>query len=172
VWFDLGYRKFCCQACTRRFNERTGTPFNYHAIDRDGNLIDSLLSQTQDLETANRFFAQALAVVGRPPERVTTDGHDVYPRAIRETLGSTVLHRCNSYLNSRLEQGHRGIKQRYYPMQGFGSVESASRFYQAFEEVCQWFRARKQMKQAVSLAAKRWLFVERFEALNVTTMAA
>jgi transposase-like protein len=144
----------------------------YRAIDRDGNLIDSLLSQTRDLEAAKRFFAQALAVVGLPPERVTTDGHDAYPRAIHETLGSTVLHRCNSYLNSRLEQDHRGIKQRYYPMQGFGSVESASRFCQAFEEVRQWFRVRKQMKQVVSLAAKRRLFVERFKALNVTMMAA
>ena len=24
----LGYRRFRCQACRRRFNERTGTPFN------------------------------------------------------------------------------------------------------------------------------------------------
>ena len=24
----LGYRRFNCRACTRRFNERTGTPFN------------------------------------------------------------------------------------------------------------------------------------------------
>ncbi len=26
---QLGYRTFCCQACKRTFNERTGTPFNY-----------------------------------------------------------------------------------------------------------------------------------------------
>ncbi len=26
---QLGYRTFCCHACTRTFNERTGTPFNY-----------------------------------------------------------------------------------------------------------------------------------------------
>jgi transposase-like protein len=25
----MGYRTFCCQQCTRTFNERTGTPFNY-----------------------------------------------------------------------------------------------------------------------------------------------
>ena len=24
----LGYERFRCQACRRRFNERTGTPFN------------------------------------------------------------------------------------------------------------------------------------------------
>src|ERR1043165_6154826 len=25
----LGYRMFCCRACRRTFNERTGTPFNH-----------------------------------------------------------------------------------------------------------------------------------------------
>ncbi len=26
---QLGYRTFCCHACKRTFNERTGTPYNY-----------------------------------------------------------------------------------------------------------------------------------------------
>jgi len=52
---------------------------------------------------------------------VTTDGHDSYPRAVRETLGPDVYHRTSRYMNNRIEQDHRGIKQRYYPMRGFGS---------------------------------------------------
>jgi putative transposase len=144
----------------------------YRAIDREGNLLDAMLSETRDLEAAKQFFARALAIVGKPPQRVTTDGHSAYPRAIRETLGKQVLHRRNPYLNSRLEQAHRGIKHRYYPMRGFGKVESAAEFCQAFEEVRQWFRPRQRMKQAVSLAAKRHLFVERFAALQVRMLAA
>ena len=57
-------------------------------------------------------------------------------------------------------------------MQGFGKVESAARFCRAFEEVRQWFRPRQRMKQAVSLAAKRRLFVERFAELRVMMLAA
>ena len=144
----------------------------YRAIDREGNLLDAMLSETRDFEAAKQFLARALTIVGKPPQRVTTDGHAAYPRAIRETLGEKVLHRCNPYLNSRLEQDHRGIKQRYYPMQGFGKVESATRFCQAFEEVRHWFRPRQRMRQAVSLAAKRQLFVERFAALNARIMTA
>ena len=144
----------------------------YRAIDREGNLIDVRLSETRDLQAAKQFFAQALAVIGKPPQRVTTDGHSAYPRAIRETLGKKVLHRCNPYLNSRLEQDHRGIKQRYYPMQGFGKVKSAARFCQAFEEVRQWFRPRQRMTQAVSLAAKRCQFAERFTELQAMMLAA
>jgi len=135
-------------------------------------LIEARLSETRDLDAAKGFFAQALAIVGKPPQRVTTGGHAAYPRAIRETLGKKVLHRCNPYLNSRLEQDHRGIKQRYYPTQGFGGIASAACFCHVFEEVRQGFRARQRMNQAVSLAAKRRLFVERFAVLNAVMLAA
>jgi transposase-like protein len=64
------------------------------------------------MDAAKQFFAQALAVVGHAPETVTTDGHRLYPRAVRETLGHEVAHRTNAYLNNRIEQDHRGIKQR------------------------------------------------------------
>ena len=144
----------------------------YRAIDRDGNLVDSMLSEKRDMEAAKRFFKQAVDVVGHDPERVTTDGHDSYPRAIRETLGSDVLHRTNHYLNNRLEQDHRGIKQRYYPMRGFGSVASAARFYRAFDEVRQFFRVRTTMKQQVSLAHQREVFRQRLEALKAMVLVA
>ena len=144
----------------------------YRAIDRDGNLVDSMLSEKRDMEAAKRFFKQAVDVVGHAPERVTTDGHDSYPRAIRETLGSDVLHRTNRYLNNRLEQDHRGIKQRYYPMRGFGSVASAARFCRVFDEVRQFFRVRTTMKQQVSLAHQREVFCQRLEVLKAMVLVA
>jgi transposase-like protein len=207
----LGYRTFRCVACGRRFNERSGTPFNnlsvptdiaflvvlwrlryplslrhlaemflergfvfshetvrtwealvapllteqlrarrrgkagfrwhadetyikvhgvwcylYRAIDTDGNLVDSMLNAHRDMAAAKRFFARSLQVVGHAPEKVTTDRHDAYPRAIRETLGAAVVHRCSRYLNNKIEQDHRGIKGRYQPMREFGSFVSAA----------------------------------------------
>ena len=83
------------------------------------------------MDAAKQFFKQAMAVVGHAPEYVTTDGHRSYPRAIRETMGNEVKHRTNVYLNNRIEQDHRGIKQRYYPMRGFGNFVSAARFCRA-----------------------------------------
>jgi transposase-like protein len=55
----------------------------YRAIDRDGNLIDTMLSATRDMRAAQRFFRSARSVAGFVPGRVTTDGHNSYPRAIR-----------------------------------------------------------------------------------------
>jgi transposase-like protein len=86
------------------------------------------------MDAAKEFFKQALAVVGHTPEHVTTDGHPSYPRAIREIMGSAILHRKNKYLNNGLEQDRCGIKQRYYPMRGFKPFEAAARFCCAFDD--------------------------------------
>ncbi len=87
------------------------------------------------MDAAKRFFARARTVVGHAPEKVMTDGHDAYPRAIRETPGPAVQHRTSRYMNNRIEQDHRGIKQRHYPLRGFGSFEAAARFCSAHDEL-------------------------------------
>jgi len=138
----------------------------YRAIDRDGNLVDSMLSDHRDMDAAKRFFTAALDVARQVPERVTTDGHDSYPRAIRETLGEQVTPRCNPYLNNKIEQDHRGIKQRYYPMRGFGNVDAASRFCSTVDEQRQYFCLRTTMRQRVPLLAEqRRLFCARWKDL-------
>ena len=144
----------------------------YRAVDEDGHLVDSHLSEKRDMEAAQQFFKQALAVVGHAPERVTTDGHASYPRAVREILGSSVQHRTNKYLNNQLEQDHRGVKQRYYPMHGFGNFESAARFCGTFDELRNYFRPRHTMGATVSLTEQRRLFCERLAALHLLTRMA
>ena len=176
----LGYARFNCRACKRRFNQRTGTPFNqlqyptdivllavlwrlryklsfrdvaelllqrgfevthetirawefrfaplladqlrnrrrgragvswyldetyvkvagrwcylYRAIDRDGDLLDSMLSEHRDKHAARRFLRRLIEVAGHKPLRVTTDHHPAYRKAIRWILGRKVLHRRN-----------------------------------------------------------------------------
>src|SRR5215207_11021419 len=59
----------------------------YRAIDRDGQLVDTMLSEHRDMAAAQAFFRSARSVTGLAPDRVTTDGHGSYPRAIRSTLG-------------------------------------------------------------------------------------
>ena len=254
---DLGYALFHCRRCKRKFNERTGSPFNYlefptdivfqvvlcrlryklslrdlaemfllrgfefthetvreweerfapllaeyvrgkrkgkcgrrwyvdetylrikgkwcylyRAIDRAGNLVDSMLSETRDMAAAKAFFRGAVSALGKIPRQVTSDGHDSYPRAIREVLGPKVEHRCSAYLNRRIEQDHRGVKQRYYPMLGFGAFRSAQRFCRAFEEIRQYFRPRRKQNQIISLAQRRRRFIARAQVLELMFLAA
>ena len=46
----------------------------YRAIDREGHLVDVLLSEKRDKAAARAFFRSARTVTGRVPERVTSDG--------------------------------------------------------------------------------------------------
>ncbi len=248
---DLGYAVFRCTGCSRTFNERTGTPFNYievptdivfqvlfcrvryklsyrdvaelfllrgfafthetvreweerfspifaeqlrakrkgqvgktwhvdetyikvrgswcylyRAMDQDGNLVDSRLSEKRDMAAAKAFFAQAQEVAEHTPERVVTDGHTPYPRAIAEVLGTEVTHEQVPCVANPIEQDHRGIKQRYYPTLGFHNFEAAKRFCQVVDEVRNFFRPRQWMGQQVSLAERRGHFLRRVDELH------
>ena len=127
----------------------------YRAIDRDGALVDVMLSDRRDLAAAKAFFRSARTVTGIVPDRVTTDGHDAYPAAIRSELGDAVRHRTNVYLNNRLEQDHRGIKDRCRSMRGFKSLTSAGRFCRAFDELRNFLRVRSFHRQHVSADRRR-----------------
>ena len=71
----------------------------YRAIDRNGALVDVMSSEHCDMAAAKAFFQTAKTVTDVIPDRITTDGHDSYPRAIRTKLGKGVKHRTNCYLN-------------------------------------------------------------------------
>ena len=127
----------------------------YRAIDTSGALVDVRLSETRDMAAATAFFRSAKTVTGITPARVTTDGHDSYPRAIRTELGEGVRHRTNRYLNNRIEQDHRGIKGRYQPMRGFKSGSSAGRFCRSFDELRNFLRPRSNRNQHVPANHRR-----------------
>lgn len=119
------------------------------------------------MTTARAFFRLAKAVTGITPDRVTTDGHDSYPRTIRTELGKGVRHRTNRYLNNRLEQDHRGLKSRYRPMRGFKCPRPAARFCRSHDELRNFLRPRARRNQHVSAVCRRLLFLRR----TVTVLA-
>jgi transposase-like protein len=120
-----------------------------------------MLSEHRDLASAKAFFQSAKTVTGVTPARVTTDGHDAYPRAIRIELGRQVRHRMSCYLNNRLEQDHRGIKGRCRPMLGLKSTASAARYCRCHDELRNFLRYRSRMRQHVSAATRRWQHMQK-----------
>ena len=144
----------------------------YRAIDRNGALVDVMFSEHRDMVAAKAFFRSAKTVTGVTPERVTTDGHDSYPRAIRTTLGEDVQHRTSRYLNNRLEQDHRGIKGRYQPMRGFKCPHSAGRFCRGYDELRNFLRFRLRPHHHVSAGHRRLQFLRRSATvMNILTAA-
>src|ERR671932_1943153 len=136
----------------------------YRAIDRNGDLVDTMLSERRDMAAAQAFFRSAKAATGVRPERVTTDGHGSYPRAIRSTLGRRVVHRTSAYKNNRLEQDHRGVKGRTRCMRGFKSFASAERFCRSYDELRDFLRLRTRHNQHVPAGRRRRLHLRRAAA--------
>ena len=133
----------------------------YRAIDRDGNLVDTMLSEHRDMAAAQAFFRSAKSVTGMTPDQVTTDGHGSYPRAIRSTLGRRVVHRTSAYKNNGLEQDHRGVKGRTRCMRGFKSFDAAERFCRGYDELRHFLRSRTRHNQHVPARRRRLLHLRR-----------
>jgi hypothetical protein len=87
--------------------------------------------------------------------------------------GSDVLHRTHRSLNNRLEQDHRGLKHRYYPTRGFGSVTSASHFCRAFNEVRHFFNGSDEpLKNERDFSLLALLLVAEYDCIRIEpTMA-
>ena len=127
----------------------------YRPIDRHGALIDTMLSEHRDIAAATAFSRSAKSVADTIPDRVTTDGHGSYPRAIRSTLGRRVEHRTGDYLNNRLEQYHRGIKGHIRRMRGFKSFGSAAPFCRGYDDLRNFCRLLQHRRAASVLAILR-----------------
>src|SRR5262249_5477862 len=69
------------------------------------------------------FFTAAIGN-NEVPEKITLDGSQASHQAVAElkaegVLPAQTLVRTSKYLNNMIEQDHRRVKQRYYPMLGF-----------------------------------------------------
>src|SRR4051812_3100257 len=144
----------------------------YRGIASAGALVAVLFSEQRDMAAAKAFFRSARAVTGVTPDRVTTDGHDSYPRAIRTELGRGVRHRTSRYLNNRLEQDHRGLKGRYRPMRGFKCPRSAARFCRGHDELRDFLRPRSRHNQHVPADRRRLLLLRKTVAVLAVLEAA
>jgi transposase-like protein len=146
--------------------------FLYRAIDRNGDLIDTVLSEHRDMAAAKAFFRSAKSVTGMTPDRATTDGHRPYPRVIHSTLGRGVKHRTSRFKNNSLEQDHRGIKGRIRCMRGFKAFETAARFCRGYDELRNHLRICSRHGQQVPANRRRLLHLRRATAALAILQAA
>ena len=110
----------------------------YRAVDESGQVVDVLLREKRDLESAKAFFEQAIKRRGVVPEEVITDKHRAYLRAVRQHLPNakhrrTGLHRERALTTKPIERSHVPIKDRVRVMRGLGSVETGQRLLEGVE---------------------------------------
>ena len=102
----------------------------YRAVDQQGLTVDFLLREHRDIAAAKRFVTRAVEQHGSP-ETITLDGCPATHAAVAELKQSGMLRpqtkvRTSKYLNNLVEQDHRRVKQRIYPLLGFKSFRNAA----------------------------------------------
>lgn len=105
----------------------------YRAIDKQGKILDFMLSERQDENAATTFFAKAISNNGWP-DKVVIDKSGANTAGLFNMNCLLVMCgwcwlitvRRTKYLNNIIEQGHRFIKKLTRPMQTFKSFKSAA----------------------------------------------
>ena len=102
----------------------------YRAVDKAGKTVDFYLSRKRDVNAAKAFLRKAMQRE-RVPTKITLDAYAASHRAVadlKETceLPKRVVVRSCKYLNNRIEQDHRRVKQRLRPMLGLKSFRTAA----------------------------------------------
>jgi len=105
----------------------------YRAVDEEGQVVDVLLREKRDVESAKAFFEQAIKRRGMVPDDVVTDKHRSYLRAVRQHAPNakhcrTGLHRKRALTTKPIERSHVPIKDRVKPMRCLGSVATGPAF--------------------------------------------
>jgi len=105
----------------------------YRAVDRNGEVLDVMLSARRSKKAARRFFAKTLKALGVKPERIYTDKNSAFPYANNEILGAkhAILH----IKVTPIERSHVPVKRRYHAMLGFMNFDNAFRFTRDFEYI-------------------------------------
>ena len=102
----------------------------YRAVDKAGKTVDFYLSRKRDVNAAKAFLRKAMKGQ-RVPTKITLDAYAASHRAVADLkdtceLPKRVLVRSCKYLNNRIEQDHRRVKQRLRPMLGLKSFRTAA----------------------------------------------
>jgi transposase-like protein len=113
----------------------------YHAVDKEGNTIEFMLSAKRDVFAARRFFKKMMkADHRRLPFSISVDKNAAYPEAFTTSQSEKVLPedcrlRRVKYLNKIIEQDHRFIKKKVRASQCFKRFQTAERTLEGIEAV-------------------------------------
>lgn len=102
------------------------THYLWRAIDQEGEILESYVTQTRDKAAALTFMKKALKRHGSP-EAVTTDGLRSYRAAMNE-LGNAQKQEIGRWANNRIEGSHTPLRRRERAMLRFRRMKSLQKF--------------------------------------------
>ena len=98
----------------------------WHAVDHEGEILESYLTKTRDKDAALTFMKKALKRHGAP-EKITTDGLRSYGAAMNK-LGNADKQEVGHWANNRVENRHLPFRRRERAMLRFRRMKSLQNF--------------------------------------------
>ena len=98
----------------------------WRAVNHEGEILESYVTQKRDQSAALRFLKKALKRHGRA-ETIVTDGLRSYPAAMR-ILGNLGKREMGRWLNNRAENSHLPFRRRERAMLRFRRMKSLQKF--------------------------------------------
>jgi putative transposase len=114
----------------------------WRAVDQDGVVLDILVQERRNEQTAVVFLRRVLFAAGGEPRVIITDKLASFVPAIRR-VRRTTEHRRHKRLNNRAENSHLPVRKRERVLQRFKSAQHAQSFLEPFSAVCNHFRPRR-----------------------------
>lgn len=101
----------------------------YRAVDKQGKIIDFMLSSKRDKTAAANFLCRAITINGIP-EKINIDQSGANAAGIElynTVIGTSIEIRQCKYINNIVEGDHFGLKKRLSTTTGFKRFDSAKR---------------------------------------------
>jgi len=110
----------------------------YRAIDEHGQVVDVLVREQRDTESAQAFFRLAIERSGVSPDMVVTDHHQPYIKAVAAVCPGaqhvrTGLHRARGETTKCIERSHVAMRDRLRSSRGLKRTATGQRFLEGFE---------------------------------------
>ena len=101
-------------------------PYVWHAVDHEGEILESFVTKTRDKASALWFMKKALKRHGKV-EAITTDRLRSYKAALTE-LGGEQKQETGRWANNRVENSHLPFRRRERAMLRFRQMKSLQKF--------------------------------------------
>lgn len=110
----------------------------YRAVDEESQVVDVLLREKRDLESAEAFLVQAIKRRGVVPGEVVTDKHRAYLRAVKRHAPNakhrrTGLHRKRALTTKPIERSHVAVKDCLRSMRSLSSIHTGQCLLEGIE---------------------------------------
>ncbi len=132
----------------------------WRAVDHEGEILESFVTQERDKAAALRFMKKALKRHGSP-EAITTDGLRSYRAAMTE-LGNSDKQEVGRWANNRVENSHLSFRRRERAMVRFRRMGCLQKFASVHANVHNHFNSERHLvdrstfKQRRSAALAEW----------------